>query len=226
MGPSLIELKGITCASEEGEALFEDAHLSLHGGEKALITGPPASGKGLLIKLMAGLVRPVQGAVLLFGKDIAALKGSELDGLRKRIGFILADNILISNLKVVENAALPLIYHSGLAYRESMERAFKLLDLVGYRGDPWALPGPLPPYAKKEVCVARAISMEPDIVVCEDFSEGLAGPEKERLSAVIAGYHGASPGRLLVLTADDESEARLFKPDRVIRIEGRGFKDA
>lgn len=226
MGPALIELKGITCASEEGEVLFEDACLSLHGGEKALIAGPPASGKGLLLKLMAGLVRPVRGAVLLFGKDMAGLKGSELNGLRKRIGFILADNILISNLKVVENAALPLIYHSGLPYRESMERAFNLLDLVGYTGDPWALPGPLPPHAKKEVCVARAISMEPEIIVCEGFAEGLAGPEKERLSTALAGYHGASPGRLLVLTADDESEGRLFKPDRVIRIEGRGFKEA
>lgn len=226
MGPVLIELRGITCVSEEGDVMFEDARLSLHSGEKALITGPPASGKGLLIKLMAGLVSPVRGAVLLFGKDIAGLKDDELNGLRKRMGFILADNILISNLKVVENAALPLIYHSGLAYGESMERAMKLLDLVGYRGDPWALPGPLPPYTKKEVCAARAISMEPDIVVCEGFSEGLAGPEKERLATVIAGYHGASPGRLLVLTADDESEAAFFKPDRVVRIEGRGFVDA
>lgn len=226
MGPALIELRGITCASEEGEVLFEDACLSLHGGEKALITGPPSSGKGLLLKLMAGMERPVRGAVLLFGKDIAGLRGNELNALRKRIGFILGDNILISNLKAVENAALPLIHHSGLAHRECMERAMRLLDLVGYRGDPWALPGPLPLYAKKEVCVARAISMEPDIVVCEGFSEGLTGPEKERLAGVLAGYQGACAGRLLVLTADDESEARLFRPDRVVRIEGRGFKGA
>lgn len=223
MGPALIELKGITCASGDGGVIFEDAHLSLYAGERVLIAGPQASGKGPLLKLISGLERPIRGEVSLFGKDIRGLKERELNDLRKRMGFILNDNILISNLKVIENAALPLIYHSRLTYRESMERALELLDLAGYRGDPWALPGPLPLYARKEVCVARAISMEPDIVICESFTEGLTGDEKERLSNLLAGYQSGVPGRLLVLTADDESEARFFKADRIVRIEGRGF---
>ena len=182
MGTALIELRGITCVSGDGGVVFEDAHLSLYAGERALIAGPPASGKGLLLKLISGLERPLRGEVFLFGKDIHGLKERELNGLRKRMGFVLNDNILISNLKVIENAALPLIYHSGLTYRESMERALELLELAGYRGDPWALPGPLPLYSRKEVCVARALSMEPDIVICESFTEGLTGDEKERLS--------------------------------------------
>lgn len=218
--PPVIELRDVTCRGNDGRVIFENVNLSLSGGEKVLITAPIASGKSTLLRLIAGLVKPDSGEVRVFGKDIASLDFEELNRLRVRIGFVFQDNALISNLKVIENVSLPLLYHTQLAYEEAMEKARDLLDLSGYRGDPWVLPGPLPMYAKKEVAMARALSMDPDVIVCENLWEGLTEMEREHLAKLLLWYLRTGSERLLVFTANNETDARLISPGRVIRIEG------
>lgn len=221
----LIEIRDVCCYGEDRRIVFDSANLVLNEGEKVLITAPLASGKSLLLRLIAGLSRPDKGAVLIHGIDITKLKLDELNDVRKKMGFVLHDNILISNLKVIENVALPLLYHSPLGYQEAMEKALELLDRAGFRADVWSLPGPLPLYVRKEAAIARALVLEPDIVVCENIWEGLTRSEKEHLSELLLGYHGASTKRLLVITAHGSANAAYIKPDRIIRIEGSRLKE-
>lgn len=221
----LIELRGITLRTDDGAFIFNGANLSLYPGERVLVTAPVASGKGVLIRLISGLVRPDEGSVILFGTDISDLKSERLAAIRKRLGLVFQDSILISNLKAVENVALPLLYHTDLPYDDAMARAMELLGLAGYRGDSWALPGPLPQHAKKEVAIARALALEPQALICESLSEGLTIEEQERLAGLLLKYQEQRPESLLVFTSTGTAEASLYRPDRVIRIEGRDFTE-
>ncbi|MBI1911321.1 MAG: ATP-binding cassette domain-containing protein [Deltaproteobacteria bacterium] len=217
-----VEIKELTSYSEDGRAVFENAGLILKGGERVLITAPVASGKSLLLKLLSGIEKPEKGQVLIFGEDTSAIDNEALNRLRSRLGFVFQDNVLISNLKVLENIALPLLYHSNMPYDEVMERALELLDKTGFRGDPWVQPGSLALYSKKEVAVARAMALEPDIIVCESLCEGLTEAEKGQISDLLIKYQENS-NRLLVFTAVNDADAGLLRPDRVIRIEGNRF---
>ncbi len=223
MTDPLIEIKEITCSSGDGRKVFEKASLKLFGGEKVLVTAPVASGKSLLLKLIAGLVKPEEGEVRVFGGDITRLSDSELKAIRKRMGFVFQDTTLISNLKVIENVALPVMYHTDMTFDASMERSRLLLEDAGFTGDLWALPGPLPLFAKKEVAAARAVSLGPEILLCENIAEGLTVSEMEKIASFILKYHGHYGGRLLILTSSTAAEAPFFRPDRRITIEGRRF---
>lgn len=218
---TIVEIKSISCYTEAGRPLFEDASLSFSSGERVLVIAPVASGKSVLIRMLAGLIKPDKGTVEVFGEDISALARDELNKLRQRIGFVFHDSVLISNLKVIENVALPLMYHrSAISFEEAMQEAARLIEGTGFRGDLWGLPGMLPLYAKKEIALARALVLKPEIVVCENLWDGLTDTEKRSLSLLLIKYQEANPASLLVFTALNEAEASLVRPGRVVRIDG------
>ncbi len=220
---SLVELINVSSFMESGPAIFDGANLRLMAGERVLITAPVASGKSLFLKLLAGLSRPEKGVVFLFGRDMAELDADGLNQARSRMGFVFQENILISNLKVVENVALPILYHGSVSYEEAMKRSFELLEMTGFRGDAWSLPGPLPLYAKKEVALARALALDPDIIVCENIWDFLKEDEKTHISGLLNGYHSRRSNALMIFTANNENDAAYSRPDRVIRIESGSF---
>jgi ABC-type transporter Mla maintaining outer membrane lipid asymmetry ATPase subunit MlaF len=219
--PALIELKDLSCCAEDGSVVFDSVDLKFSGGEKVILTGPLGSGKGRFVRMLAGVVPPVKGKLFLFGTDTSGLDMDELNVIRRRMGFVLQESTLISNLKVLENAALPLLYHSDLSQEECMERALKLLGRTGYKGGLWDLPAHLPLHSKKEVAVARALALAPEIVVCENISSGLTDDEKERMAGFLTDYHGAMPGRLLIVSSNADLDMQLYEPDRVVRIVDR-----
>lgn len=225
MASRVIEIDGVSCYSESGRVLFEDASLMLSEGERVLITAPVASGKAVIPKLIAGLVKPEKGSVRLFGKDISAIPADELNALRKRIGFIFHDSILISNLKVIENVTLPLLYHTEMTGRKAVERAVGLLSAAGFNGDVWGLPGLLPIHARKEVAIARALALGPDVIICESLTDGLTVNESEKLMGFLSRYQEEEAGRLLVFTSVSSAGSSLYAPTRVVRIEANRFEE-
>lgn len=221
---TLIDIKDLY-AEDGGRPVFEGARLRLNAGERVFLTAPAASGKSTLVRLLAGLIRPGKGSISIYGNDLSTLNGEELDLLRSRAGFITKDTALISNLKALENVALPLLYHTRRDYDSLMEEAARLLDRTGFKGDLWGLPGGLSLKERREVSVARALSLEPDILICEGLWDGLPEAEKKNLSRVIVEYQKGSPERLLLFTADNGGGARLLEPHRVIRIENSRFME-
>lgn len=217
---AFVELEEVTFAGETGRLIFDRAGFNLFPGEKVLVAGPVASGKSVLVKLIAGLLKPAGGVVRLFGKDISRLDSSALNKLRSRVGFVFQPAVLVSNLKVIENVALPLLYHSDFTYEASLERAKKLLDMAGFHGDLWGLPDPLPLHERKTIAVARALSLEPDLLVCESLGAGLTEAGKEHLASVIVRFQGADAERALLFTSATEADSALFSPGRVLGIEG------
>lgn len=219
----LIELKDITFRTDKGILLFNEAELSLYAGERVHIYGPFSSGKGVLVKFLAGLFKPDKGTISIYGTEITGLDRRKLDKVRRKVGFILEDSPLISNLKVIENVALPLLYHTPFGRDESMMKALKLLDEVGYSGDVWALPGVLPLYEKKLVAVARALALGPQVIVYENLTAGLTSTERTQIYGVLTKYHEGSIDRLLVFTSSNVDNAGQINASRVVRIEDHGF---
>lgn len=105
------------------------------------------------------------------------------------------------------------------------DEALKMLDLGGFKGDLWGLPGILPVYIKKNVAVVKALVMGPEVIVCENPAQGLNEDELAHLSGIIAGYHLSHPASLLIVTARDETEIGAIKPGRTIRIQDNRFRE-
>lgn len=217
----LVELKKVSGTSEDGMLAVEDATASFSSGQRVVITSANANAANCLLEIIAGIVPPTSGSSHLFGKDVSKLDLDILAELRTRVGFLFHDSVLVSNLKVIENVALPIIYHSELSYEDGMARAQKLLDLAGYRGEVWALPGPLPLHVRKKVCVARALALAPQVVICENIAAGLPHDEAMHLTELLVEYQlRRASDRLLIMTVDNAADAVLIKPDRHLRIEG------
>lgn len=217
----LIEARGLYYQTDSGALVFEGLDAEFYAGEKAAIIGPLGSGKATLLRLLMGLDRPQKGRVYLFGKEIDALKRFELDTLRQGIGIVFENASLISNLKVVENVMLPLQYHTDLTLDAVMERAVSLLESVGYRGDVWALPGPLPSYTKKTIALARAMVLDPAIMIYDRLMEGLDMHQSLQLLKFADAFHKAKKDRLSIIIANDEGDIKDTMPDRILHIENR-----
>ncbi len=220
---ALIELEDIRLKGPDGASIFEGARLRLHSGERVVIFGPVGAGKSAFLKMVTGLTRPSSGRVVVFGKDMGRLNQEEMNRVRRRLGVVFRENILISNLKVIENVSLPLLYHLGMSWDDAMMMAKSLLTYAGYRDDVWAMPGGLPMYKKRMVAIARAMALEPDIFICENLSEGLTEGEVDGLLRLLLKFHSMEKNRLLVVTTGSKADINLIKPMRVIRIEDGRF---
>lgn len=222
---TLIEIKGLYCATGAGAVIFEGADAEFYEGEKVAVIGPLGSGKATLLKLLLGLDKPQKGVVYLFGNDIASLGRSELDRLRRNIGIVFENVSLISNLKVVENVMLPLQYHTDLPLNAIAEQAAHLLEAAGYRGDIWMLPGPLPSYTKKTVAFARAMALGPAIMLYDRLLEGLDEHQGLQLLKLVDEFHESKKDRLSIMIANDERDIKGMALDRILRIENRRIVD-
>ena len=217
----LVEIKNLYYTAENGVTIFENVDAEFYEGERVGILGPLGSGKTTLTRLLLGLEKPQRGRVYLFAKDIESLNRSELYSLRKGIGVVFENVSLISNLKVVENVMLPLEYHTDLSFDTIRERVLFLLKHVGYRGDIWTLPGPLPAYTKKTIALARAMALDPIIMIYDRLLEGLDDYQSLQLLGFVDEFHKQKSGRLSIVIANDERDIKDIKLDRIVKIENR-----
>lgn len=217
----LIEISDLYYESDNGIVIFEGVDVEFYEGEMVAIIGSHGSGKTSLIRLFLGLIKPQRGKIYLFDKDAGELERSELKRLRQRIGVVLEDAGIISNLKVIENVMLPLQYHTDMTLDYIMERAVFLLDHLGYRGDIWALPGPMPSYTKKTIALARAISLDPTIMIYDMLLEGLDLVQGSKILGFVNKFHKEKEERLSIMTVNDEKDIKDITLDRILRIEDR-----
>lgn len=217
----LIEIKGLCYSTEGGVSIFEDVDAEFYQGERVAIVGPLGSGKATLLRLILGLEKPHHGKVRLFDKDIGSLERSEIDILRQGIGVVFENAALISNLKVIENVMLPIQYHTDLSADAVVERAVSLLKSVGYMGNIWELPGPLPFYTKKSIALARAMALDPAIMIYDRLAAGLDVNQSLHLLKFVDEFHKSKDDRLSIMLANDEMDIKGTAIDRILKIENR-----
>ena len=171
--------------------------------------------KNLFFGMLAGRQRPETGKILFFGDDLFACEEDERLALFRRIGVVPSDGGMISNLKAWENLLLPAWYHHGLMAQEAerpVAEIFEQLDPgeAGLKQRMGELPDRLSLYERRAVALARAMLMEPDILIYDFTFAGLERDAAQQLMKLTGEYHGRKAGRVsLYLCPDDAVSVRL-----------------
>jgi len=168
----MIELIDLT--KKFGDQVVLD-RLSLHvpPGKITAVIGPSGEGKSVLLKHMIGLLRPDEGQVLVEGEDIALVSRQELNRVREKFGMLFQNAALFDSLTVFENVAFPLEEKTKLSRTEIRDRVHEALEHVGLAGIDRKYPDELSGGMKKRVGLARALLLDPRIILFDEPTTGL-----------------------------------------------------
>ncbi|MCC5866633.1 MAG: cell division ATP-binding protein FtsE [Wenzhouxiangella sp.] len=150
-----------------GIQALSDVNFSLGQGELAFLTGHSGAGKSTLLRLIALLERPSRGQVLFEGRNVGKLARRHIPYLRRRIGVIFQDHRLLSDKRVFDNVALPLMI-AGLSYGEIRRRVRAALDKVGLLDKEKMFPPMLSGGEQQRVGIARAIITKPPLILADE----------------------------------------------------------
>jgi phospholipid/cholesterol/gamma-HCH transport system ATP-binding protein len=148
--------------------------LNVKRGETLAVLGRSGTGKSVLLRLIVGLEKPDTGSVRIFGQDIAGLSLDELGMVRKKMGFLFQHAALYDSLTVGENVAFPLVHHRGdLSRADRADRVNQLLAEVGLESALDKMPSDISGGMQKRVGLARALALEPEILLLDEPTAGL-----------------------------------------------------
>ena len=189
-------------------------------GEGFVILGRSGTGKSVTLRHIIGLVRPDSGRVMVSGKEISALDGQALAELRKNIGFLFQSAALFDSITVGENVAFPLRRHTKLAEREIVEKAREKLAAVGLEKDYDKMPADLSGGMRKRAGLARAIALDPRLLLVDEPSAGLDPITAEEIDDLLLTLKEQGGTTLIVVTHNIPS-ARKIGDELVMLHEGR-----
>lgn len=164
---SLVAVRGLSFSRGDNK-IFKDVSMDFERGKITAIMGPSGTGKTTLLKLIGGQLRPSQGTVTVDGSNVHRLRRSELFVLRKRMGMLFQSGALLTDMNVYDNVAFPLREHTHLS--ESMIRTLVLMKLqaVGLRGARNLMPNELSGGMARRVALARAIALDPLMIMYDE----------------------------------------------------------
>jgi phospholipid/cholesterol/gamma-HCH transport system ATP-binding protein len=148
-------------------------NLSITEGETVVVLGRSGTGKSVTLRLIVGLDQPDSGSVKVHGQEITSLKGDALNAARSKIGFLFQDAALYDSLTVAENVAFPIRHRSDVAKPEKHGRVQELLSFVGMEKDAAKMPADISGGMKKRVGLARALALDPDILLFDEPTSAL-----------------------------------------------------
>ncbi|BAI80589.1 ABC transporter, ATP-binding protein [Deferribacter desulfuricans SSM1] len=137
------------------------------------IIGPSGTGKSVLLKQIMGLLKPDKGKVIVLGEDLSTLNKKELLNIRKKFGMLFQNAALFDSMNVYENVAFPLREHTKLREKEIRKIVLEKLRLVGLTNVEYKMPSELSGGMRKRVGLARAIALEPEIILYDEPTTGL-----------------------------------------------------
>jgi phospholipid/cholesterol/gamma-HCH transport system ATP-binding protein len=180
----VIELHAVHIAFESHEVL-RGLDLSVMTGEILTVMGGSGSGKSVLLRLIAGLIKPDQGEIRIAGTDIVPLNEDEMLSFRQRMGVVFQQAALFDSMSVADNIAYPLREHTMLDEASIQLRVAELLDIVGLPGIQEKFPAELSGGMRKRVGIARALAMKPAMVLYDEPTSGLDPGNSKLISQLI-----------------------------------------
>ena len=168
----MIEIEDIH-KSFDGFEVLKGISLKIKNGELLALIGRSGYGKSVLLKHIAGLMKPDKGRVLVAGEEIGRLRGRALDRLRSRLGFLFQGGALFDSLTVYDNVAFPLREKTKLGEGEIRKKVFHELDQVGLSGAEEKFPSQLSGGMQKRAALARELVWMPEIMLFDEPTTGL-----------------------------------------------------
>ncbi len=168
----LIEIRDMYF-SRGSNQIFKGLSLDIHRGQVTGFMGPSGTGKTTLLKLIGGQLKPLAGKVCIQGQDVNAISRSSLFKLRKRMGMLFQSSALLTDIDVFENVAFPLREHTKLPEQIIRDLVLMKLEAVGLRGARELMPSQLSGGMARRVALARAIVLDPMMIMYDEPFAGL-----------------------------------------------------
>jgi phospholipid/cholesterol/gamma-HCH transport system ATP-binding protein len=184
-------------------------NLGLPEGQISMILGPSGTGKSVCIKHMVGLLYPDEGDVLVHGESVPNMVDDELFEMRKKFGVLFQDGALFGSMNLVDNVAFPLRQHTDKSEEEVTEIVMRRLREVGLAGAGDKMPNELSGGMRKRAGFARALVLDPDIVLFDEPDSGLDPVRTALLCELIQEVHEENGGCYTVITHDIMSARRV-----------------
>lgn len=172
MASPSIELLSVSSALNN-EVILNDVNLKVFSGEIFTVVGPSGQGKSVLLKIMAGLLPPSSGEVLIWGRSFFHLKKKEQDQVRRKMGMLFQKNALFDSLTALENIEFPLEEAGIVPSSKLKDRAKFFLREVGLGEAETLMPDEMSGGMRKRLGIARALALDPEIIFYDDPTAGL-----------------------------------------------------
>jgi phospholipid/cholesterol/gamma-HCH transport system ATP-binding protein len=215
----VVDLRGVRYGVE-GHPIFSGLDLSVRRGRITAIMGPSGTGKTTLLRLITAQVSPSAGVVRVFGQDVSALRSREIYALRRRMGMLFQNGALLTDLDVFENVAFPVREHSDLPERLIHKLVLAKLQAVGLRGAARLYPSELSGGMARRVALARAIVMDPEILI---YDEPFVGLDPISLGVILRLIRqiNAALGTTSIVVSHDVQELSTIAHDSYLLSGGR-----
>lgn len=204
----MITCEGIYKSFQSHEVL-RGVDLNIPRGKLTVILGASGGGKTVLLRHMIGLGRPDRGKMIVDGVDIEKLSDRELNQFRKKFGMLFQSAALFDSMTVEENVAFPLREHSSLSEDGVLKKVKEKLELVGLQGALHKMPAELSGGMKKRVGLARAIALEPQIILYDEPTTGLDPLMTESINSLIVKTQKTLSITSVIISHDIESTFRI-----------------
>ena len=224
MTAPVISLVGVD-KSFSGTKVLDGASLEVFPGEIVAVLGASGSGKSVTLKTINGLIQPDAGEVHVLGQAIHDLEEWELNPLRRRVSYLFQGGALFDSMSVFDNVAFPIREHMHLAPEELSTRVEELLDMVQLHRIGHLFPAELSGGMRKRVAVARALALEPEVILYDEPTTGLDPVTGEAIAGLILDLDRRLGVTSVVVTHDIPlvmrvAERVLFLEDGVFRFSG------
>lgn len=189
----------------EGHQVLKGLNLRIEKGETLVVMGRSGCGKSVLLKLIIGLMPPDEGQIWVDGSEITKLNEKQMGEVRRKFGMVFQSAALFDSLTVAENVGFSLSRHTDMSRNEITHIVSEKLELVGLGGTEELMPSELSGGMKKRVSVARAISMNPEIVLYDEPTTGLDPVTSGEINFLIAELYRSLKVTSIVVTHDLKS---------------------